>query len=250
MCVLECVRAVVYFGFFVWNHSASGDKKRRLGVSQHCKWIKGIWHSSIQSDGDVKMRQWLTDKHICTQTQCEWGNFSIKERWGAFPFIPPLGVSLQRAKTYLCNPSMPSSPLPLVLKFHYQSKRECSFKRVLLFVSVHTHVLTRQTHTKRTRPPPRHKKDTHRWCSALRSSPGGTDTCRLCRCRVWCRVGCTPAGHTPPPSSLPRSGRPHPCTLRGSHSRLSTPLTGGKNRGDLSFLSKHTKKNYFVSLFW
>lgn len=33
----------------------------RLGVSKQCGWIKGVWHSSIQSDGDAGMRRWLSD---------------------------------------------------------------------------------------------------------------------------------------------------------------------------------------------
>lgn len=37
------------------------DREMRLGVSKQCGWIKGVWHSSIQSDGDAGMRRWLSD---------------------------------------------------------------------------------------------------------------------------------------------------------------------------------------------
>lgn len=75
MYVLECgcVYADTCVGIFVFwclfvcvsdsNHSACADRGTRLCVSKHCVWIKGIWHSSIQSDSDVNMRQWLTDWH-------------------------------------------------------------------------------------------------------------------------------------------------------------------------------------------
>lgn len=92
-------------------------------------------------------------------------------------------------------------------------------------VSVHAHVLTH-----------RHTSNTHlhahtqihggayRWCSALRSSPGGTGTSRPCRFRVWCRAGCTHAGHSLRRSSPPHSDKLRPYTLHGSRSQLSTPL--------------------------
>lgn len=92
-----CVASRVFWCLFVCvsdcNHSACGDREMRLCVSKHCGWIKGIWHSSIQSDSDVNMRQWLTDikkshSHTpaqlcaCTHThkQCERDIFW--SQWG------------------------------------------------------------------------------------------------------------------------------------------------------------------------
>lgn len=75
-------------------------------------------------------------------------------------------------------------------------------------------------------------RPSYRWCSARRSSPGCTRTCRPGRSHARRSAGGRRAGRRPPPSSRPRSGRCPPRRRRGHHTRPHRSLGGGREKGE------------------